>query len=340
MAATAGAVAALPVVVVLAVAAVAVGVAAPPPGTGASAIPPAALDAYRRAAATEAAAACGLGWSVLAAVGKVESDHAAGRSVGAEGTVSPPIVGRPLDGTGGMARVADTDGGGLDGDAFGDRAVGPMQFLPATWAAYGTDASGDGVADPHNLHDAAAGAARYLCAGGRRLDDDADRRAALAAWNPSAPYAEAVLAWAAAYEAAGTAPAPEAATGRLVAVGGIVVDASLAGALHSLLAAAAADGVVLGGSGYRSAEAQLALRRAHCGTSLYAVFDMPAEACSPPTARPGQSRHEAGLAIDFTCAGALVARGDACFAWLAATARRFGLVNLPSEPWHWSVDGR
>jgi soluble lytic murein transglycosylase-like protein len=49
-------------------------------------------------------------------------------------------------------------------------AVGWMQFMPATWRAYGTDASGDGVADPHDPTDAIHSAARYLDAAGFRRD--------------------------------------------------------------------------------------------------------------------------------------------------------------------------
>ena len=128
--------------------------------------------------------------------------------------------------------------------------------------------------------------------------------------------------------------------GALVSVDGITVDSSIAEPVRALLLAAESDGVSLAGSGHRSAEAQIELRRAHCGTSHYAVFDMPAEACSPPTARPGQSMHERGLAIDFTCAGRLVRRDDRCYGWLSAHAVGFGLSNLPSEPWHWSVNGR
>jgi hypothetical protein len=129
-------------------------------------------------------------------------------------------------------------------------------------------------------------------------------------------------------------------SGALVSAGGITVDSSIAEPVRALLLAAESEGVALAGSGHRSAEVQIELRRAHCGTSDYAVFDMPAEACSPPTARPGHSMHERGLAIDFTCAGQLVRRSDRCFGWLATHAGRFGLSNLPSEPWHWSVNGR
>jgi LAS superfamily LD-carboxypeptidase LdcB len=52
--------------------------------------------------------------------------------------------------------------------------------------------------------------------------------------------------------------------------------------------------------------------------------------------RPGQSQHEVGLAIDFNSCSS---RGTACFGWLAGNASRFGFYNLPSEPWHWSING-
>ena len=68
---------------------------------------------------------------------------------------------------------------------------------------------------------------------------------------------------------------------------------------------------------------------------------MPASQCTPPTAIPGTSAHEQGLAIDFTCnGGGTVRRGDPCWNWLAVHAGDYGLINLPSEAWHWSTDGR
>jgi len=45
-------------------------------------------------------------------------------------------------------------------------AVGHMQFMPATWRAYGIDADHDGTADPHNAADAIHAAANYLHASG------------------------------------------------------------------------------------------------------------------------------------------------------------------------------
>jgi hypothetical protein len=122
--------------------------------------------------------------------------------------------------------------------------------------------------------------------------------------------------------------------------GSITVDGSLAHNLQALLLTAWRDGVNLCGGGYRDRDQQIRLRIRHCGSSEYAIYQMPSGSCSPPTAIPGASMHERGLAIDFQCAGqSMSGRSSPCFAWMAAHAAAFGLFNLPSEPWHWSVDG-
>ena len=122
--------------------------------------------------------------------------------------------------------------------------------------------------------------------------------------------------------------------------GSITVAGSISGNVQALLNDAAADGVILCGGGYRDPQEQIELRRAHCGTSNYAIYEMPASQCSPPTAIPGTSMHEQGLAIDFTCnGGGTVSSGDECWDWLQANAVGYGLYNLPSEPWHWSTNG-
>jgi membrane-bound lytic murein transglycosylase B len=99
-------------------------------------IPATYLDLYRRAATTCA----GLPWTVLAAIGTLETRN--GQNV-------------------------HTSVGG---------AQGPMQFLPTTWSRWGYDADGDGRADINDPVDAVFSAARYLCAvgvgrGGQSLDD-------------------------------------------------------------------------------------------------------------------------------------------------------------------------
>ena len=97
------------------------------------------------------------------------------------------------------------------------------------------------------------------------------------------------------------------------------------------------QGINLGGWGFRTTDRQIGLRRAHCGSTDYDIWLRPASQCSPPTARPGYSKHEQGRAIDFQWNGGSIGpRSGIPFQWLAANAPQFGFVNLPSEPWHWS----
>ena len=123
----------------------------------------------------------------------------------------------------------------------------------------------------------------------------------------------------------------------LVTVRGIVVNADIATDTENLLAAMEAEGFVLGGGGYRSHQAQINTRKRNCGTSEYAIWQMRASQCRPPTARPGFSDHETGNAIDFTYNGRIItSRSSAVFQALERVAPQHGFVNLPSEPWHWS----
>lgn len=164
-------------------------------------IPPVAYDAYRAAASASSSItpACDVDWQMLAGIGQVESRHGrldADRTIDTEGLVSPPIRGRPLDGTGGTQTIPDTDAGELDGDATWDRAMGPLQFIPTTWAELGRDGNGDGVADPDNLYDASLTAVAHLCL--REPGDyqvRAQLRRALIAYNASGQYADRVLGW-------------------------------------------------------------------------------------------------------------------------------------------------
>jgi peptidoglycan hydrolase CwlO-like protein len=139
----------------------------------------------------------------------------------------------------------------------------------------------------------------------------------------------------------GGGPAPVVGpTEGIVSVRGIQVAASIAGQLGSMLAAADAAGISLSGGGYRDPSGQIAVRRANCGPTNYDIYEKPASQCSPPTAKPGQSMHERGLAIDFTHNGGLIrSRDSQAFRWLAANASSYGFANLPSEPWHWSTNG-
>jgi hypothetical protein len=150
-------------------------------GAGASAfagreIPPVYLDLYERAAARY-----GLDWAVLAGIGKVECDH--GRDPA------------PACRTHGAVNSAG--------------AGGPMQFLAATWSAYGVDGDGDGRIDRWDPADAIFGAANYLRASGA----PSDYHAAILAYNHAEWYVREVMSWAARYRGSEPAPA-EAPAGR------------------------------------------------------------------------------------------------------------------------------
>ena len=114
----------------------------------------------------EAAVNCpGLPWPVVAAIGKAETDH---------------------------NRAPGTSSAG---------AVGPMQFLPATWEMFQADGDGDGEADIENEADAIHGAVRLLCASGG--EDPETLRDAVFAYNRSDPYVDDVLGTARSYTTGG-----------------------------------------------------------------------------------------------------------------------------------------
>ncbi len=133
----------------------------------ADAVPPRMLALYRRAAAT-----CpGLSWTVLAAIGTVESSN---------GTSSLP---------------------GVHAGANWAGAEGPMQFEPATFTEYDLPVPPGGAAppSPYDPVDAVYAASRLLCANGAA--GDADVAAAVFAYNHSAAYVQTVLGLSAAYGA-------------------------------------------------------------------------------------------------------------------------------------------
>jgi hypothetical protein len=168
-------------------------------------IPSIALTAYRHAEQTMAVSdpRCGIGWNLLAGIGRIESMHARGGATDAHGTAAQPIYGPALDGT--LAGNEVVVAGAVGERVTYARAIGPMQFLPSTWARYAADGDGDGIADPQNLYDATLAAARYLCSGGLNLKDQQQTMSALLRYNNSSSYARSVLGWADAY-ATGVVP--------------------------------------------------------------------------------------------------------------------------------------
>jgi hypothetical protein len=164
-----------------------------PDGATVGDIPTSLLGVY-----TAAAGSCpGLLWSVLAAIGSIESRHGQGRLDESSGEVVPHILGPALDGRNGFARIRDETS--PDGWAH---AQGPMQFLPDTWRTWGRVAPGrpaGALASPHNTWDAIWSAAAYLCGSAGRVTDV---RSAIRTYNHSDTYVNRVLAKAKEYEAA------------------------------------------------------------------------------------------------------------------------------------------
>lgn len=125
-----------------------------------------------------------------------------------------------------------------------------------------------------------------------------------------------------------TAPVPKSET---VSVRSIRVHHSIEADLRRLFELADAEGIVLGGGGWRDNANQRRLYRKNCSSGT----------CRPPTAVPGRSRHERGTAIDFTANGkGIPSRDTTGFRFLERNAPKVGLCNFPKEPWHWSVDCR
>ena len=167
----------------------------------ATGLPLPALLAYARAQ-LNGVDGCEVGWTTLAGIGWVESQHGTlgGRTLGSDGRSSTPVLGPALDGSGSFAAIAATPGSRRwHGDARWEHAVGPMQFRPSCGETWGADGDGDGRADPHDLDDAAAAAARYLCADGHDLATGAGWTQAVFDYNHAQEYVDAVHAAASDY---------------------------------------------------------------------------------------------------------------------------------------------
>lgn len=160
-------------------------------------IPSAALYAYHHAETllADADPECRLPWNLVAAIGRVESNHgrAQGSSLTAEGLTTPGIIGAVLDGTKGSKKVADSDRGQFDEDTKFDRPIGPFQILPAVWKQTAVDSDNDGKEDPQDIDDAATTAGVFLCSGSGDLSSAAGARSAVQRYNSTASYVDLVL---------------------------------------------------------------------------------------------------------------------------------------------------
>lgn len=111
----------------------------------------------------------------------------------------------------------------------------------------------------------------------------------------------------------------------------IIANSLLSANVRKMIDDAKKDGIKLNGGSFRDVEAQIETRKKNCTGDPYTT-----ENCNPPTAKPGTSQHERGLAIDFTnCDN----HGTACYKWLNGHAKKYGFYNFEVEPWHWSTSG-
>jgi membrane-bound lytic murein transglycosylase B len=160
-------------------------------------IPSAALAAYMRAeqVINSADETCHLPWQLVAAIGRVESNHGrfGGNTLSDQGVATPGIYGIALNGKKNTAVIRDTDAGLYDDDQVFDRAIGPMQFIPSTWSVVGVDADGDGQRNPQDVDDAALASAVYLCSGNDDLGTLSGQRASVYRYNHSTAYVDLVL---------------------------------------------------------------------------------------------------------------------------------------------------
>lgn len=323
---------------------------APQPGAQIAGIPPVAMAAFELGQRHAAASwpGCGLTAAMLAGIDKVESNHSAGRTILEDGTVEPRILGPRLSPGSGFAVIPDTDDGLLDGDTEWDRAVGPMQFIPSSWAIFAdldgdgrADADGnrDGRSDPDNYFDVALAAAEHLCRGGHDMRTSQGFAAAVLSYNQSYDYLEQVRLAVEGYTAdtgraaAVVAGAPVFANGEngrlpdsaltIIGVDTSGRTARLATAVApswlAMADAARADGVELRVvDAYRSIwdQERLADELGIYGQGGWAAV-------------PGTSNHGWGLAVDVDVSG------DA-YGWLTANAGRFGWWQpMSDETWHW-----
>ena len=166
-------------------------------GASSNGIPSPALAAYQRGAQIIDAAdtSCNIPWELIAAIGRVESDHGryGGNTLTEDGVSKPGIYGIALNGKNGTQAINDTDGGQLDNDTVYDRAVGPMQFIPSTWQVVKVDADGDGKRNPQDIDDAALATSVYLCSGKDNLSTRQGQEAAVFRYNHSQDYVNLVL---------------------------------------------------------------------------------------------------------------------------------------------------
>ncbi|TDT31061.1 peptidoglycan-binding protein [Naumannella halotolerans] len=124
-----------------------------------------------------------------------------------------------------------------------------------------------------------------------------------------------------------------------VAKGDFRVAECMVPVVNDMVEAAADDGVTLeANSSWRSRDEQISLRKQNCGSTEYAIYEMPSNQCSPATAKPGTSIHEYGLAIDI--AGTNNSWDSEVAKWMVSNGPDYGFEDtVSSEPWHYDTKG-
>lgn len=184
---------------------------APDPSTG---IPPVVKSAYVAAQSYLASSdpSCHLSWADLAAIGQLESGQAQwdGTRLAPNGDTYPVILGPPLDGSGGTAVLASPGGSLFDGGGPYERAIGPMQLLPATWLSVAPMLPPGMARDPSNVFSAATAAGIYLCraAGPQGLQSPSGLQRAYQSYNHSRSYVLGAMSLARHFGAVGAVSAP------------------------------------------------------------------------------------------------------------------------------------
>jgi len=133
-----------------------------------------------------------------------------------------------------------------------------------------------------------------------------------------------------------TAVRPGFTTADTTLVYGTTVHRNVAYAYRRMVDDARKAGILISGGGFRTKQRQIELRKIN---GCPDVWTAPSSSCRVPTAIPGRSLHEIGMAVDITSGGKTVTVQSPAFRWLKIHADEYGFVNLPSEPWHWSITG-
>jgi len=120
----------------------------------------------------------------------------------------------------------------------------------------------------------------------------------------------------------------------------IDVNSQMAEKVYNLFKAAEKDGIKISAGGFRTMSEQISAGKTN-GCKGWPNWKSSKD-CVTPTAPPGYSNHQMGLALDVTDSSGhtIKSRSSKEYKWLEKNASKYGLYNLPSEAWHWSVDGK